>query len=64
MSLRGILTKLRSKSGLREHTGNVFTPSICRYSDCPESNTVAREDSERITCATCREDMGLPEIKG
>ena len=33
----------------------------CRYTDCPEHHPEAMED-EKITCATCREYLGLPPL--
>jgi hypothetical protein len=33
----------------------------CRYTDCPEAHTVA-DENERITCNTCRRDMGLDPL--
>ena len=33
----------------------------CRYEDCKEHNPVAEED-EQVTCATCREYLGLPPL--
>jgi len=42
-------------------------PLRCRYEDCAEGHPVARvndddprEDDERVTCPTCRSDLGLP----
>ncbi len=36
-------------------------PMLCRYNDCAEGHPVAGED-DTITCATCRKELGLPEI--
>jgi hypothetical protein len=37
-------------------------PRRCRYGDCRERHPTAREE-EQITCATCRDYMGLPELE-
>jgi len=34
----------------------------CRYSDCVEQHPVA-SDEEQVTCATCREWLGLPPLE-
>lgn len=33
----------------------------CRYSDCVEGHATA-DDEERVTCPTCRRDLGLPPL--
>lgn len=35
---------------------------ICRYDDCPEGHVVG-DDDDRITCPTCRKDLGLPALE-
>lgn len=38
----------------------------CRYSDCPEGHEVIpdeQEDDLRVTCPTCRDDLGLPSVE-
>jgi len=36
--------------------------TLCRYDDCIEGHKVA-DDSQQITCRTCRDWLGLPEIE-
>jgi len=47
---------------------NLVDPLRCRYDDCPEGHPVVPEEddgvnTQRVTCPTCREDMGLPSIE-
>ena len=42
-------------------------PIRCRYDDCVELHPVVPEEddginAQRVTCPTCREDLGLPPI--
>lgn len=37
-------------------------PLRCRYDDCVEQHPVTMNDTEQITCPSCRDYMGLPAL--